>query len=403
MDAIRHHSFGPPEVLALEQVPDPVPGPGEVLVDAVAHGVHLLDTSLRRGEAGSPLPLPSLPTVPGREVAGTVAGVGPGVDASWTGRRVAAHLGAVPDGGGYARRVAVAVDKLHVIPDGPGGTPLDPADAIAMIGTGRMAAYTLDIAAVTAADVVVVTAAAGALGTLFVQESLHAGARVIALAAGAAKRQLLRDLVDDAVPDTLAGPVPDAVPDAVPASDRLTVVDYSAPDWVDAARASLGSSPATLVFDGVGGELGTAATALLGTGEVAASVGDTSAHASAASSSAAGESADGAHETARGASLDSTRDGAGGRLVAYGWASGAPNRYTVWAGDERIESPFEVRYAVGPDAPPMPDQRSYQERALAQAASGRWRVVTHRVPFPEAARAHRELEERRTTGKVVLV
>ncbi len=62
-----------------------------------------------------------------------------------------------------------------------------------------------------------------------------------------------------------------------------------------------------------------------------------------------------------------------------------------------------MRYAVGPDAPPMPDQRAYQERALAQAASGRWRVATHRVPFAEAARAHRELEERRTTGKVVLV
>ncbi len=78
MDAIRHHTFGPPEVLQLEQIPDPTPGPGEVLVDAVAHGVHLLDTSLRRGEAGPPLPLPSLPTVPGREIAGSVAAVGPG-------------------------------------------------------------------------------------------------------------------------------------------------------------------------------------------------------------------------------------------------------------------------------------------------------------------------------------
>jgi NADPH:quinone reductase len=129
------------------------------------------------------------------------------------------------------------------------------------------------------------------------------------------------------------------------------------------------------VLDGVGGDLGTAATALLGTSDYT-------------SDSASGGTGDGA---------------AGGRLVAYGWASGAANRYTSWAGADRIESPVEVRYAVGPDAPPMSDQRPYQERALARAASGRWRVATHRVPFAEAARAHRELEERRTTGKVVLV
>lgn len=348
MDAIRHHSFGPPEVLTLEQIPDPVPGPGEVLVDAVAHGVHLVDASIRRGEEGPPLPLPSLPTVPGREIAGTVSGVGPGVDPSWTGRRVAAHLGRVPDGGGYARRVAVGADKLHVIPDGPDGTPLDPADAIAMIGTGRMAVYTLDIAAVTAADVVVVTGAAGGLGTLFVQEALGAGARVVALAGSQPRLKVLEDL--------LAG---------ADSGSRLTLVDYSVPGWTDVARTALGGSPATLVFDGVGGDLGTAATALL----------------------------DGGAATTA----------APARLVAYGWASGEPNRYTSWAEADQIDSEIEVRYAVGPDAPPMADQRPYQERALARAASGRWRIATHRVPFAEAARAHRELEERRTTGKVVLV
>lgn len=377
MDAIRHHSFGPPEVLVLEQVPDPVPGPGEVLVDAVAHGVHLLDTSLRRGEAGPPLPLPTLPAVPGREIAGTVSAVGPGVNASWIGRPVAAHLGPVPDGGGYARRVVVGLDKLHDLPRDPGGAPLDPADAIAMIGTGRMAVYTLDIAAVTAADVVVVTGATGGLGTLFVQEVLHTGARVVALAGGAAKLQVLRDLLPGALSSDETGvDQPGAGGPAGPG--RLALVDYSVPDWVGAARRALGPSPATLVLDGVGGDLGTVATTLLG-----------------------GAAPDG---DAPGDGVPASGDpGAGGRLVAYGWASGTPNRYTSWAGAERIDSPVEVRYAVGPDAPPMGDQRPYQERALANAASGRWRVATHRVPFAEAARAHRELEGRRTTGKVVLV
>jgi NADPH2:quinone reductase len=390
MDAIRHHSFGPPEVLTLEQVPDPVPGPGEVLVDAVAHGVHLLDTTVRRGESGPPLPLPSLPAVPGREIAGTVAVVGPGVDASWTGQRVAAHLGRVPDGGGYARRVAVAAEKLHAIPDRPDGTPLEPADATAMIGTGRMAVYVLDIAAVTATDVVVVTAAAGGLGTLFVQEALSSGARVVALAGGEAKLRLLRELLPDALhdawSDTRTGTPSAGEAGELPGPGRLALVDYTTPDWIDAARTALAGSPATLVLDGVGGDLGTAATALLGRHD-----------------STTGDTTDG---TVRGGG-DRAGVGATGpataRLVAYGWASGAPNRYTSWAGADQIESTVEVRYAVGPDAPPMPDQRPYQERALARAASDRWRVVTHRVPFAEAARAHRELEERRTTGKVVLV
>ncbi|WP_020015421.1 alcohol dehydrogenase catalytic domain-containing protein [Promicromonospora sukumoe] len=367
MDAIRHHTFGPPEVLQLEQIPDPTPGPGEVLVDAVAHGVHLLDTSLRRGESGPPLPLPSLPTVPGRELAGTISAVGPGVDDAWVGRPVAAHLGPVPDGGAYARRVVVGAGKLHALPDGADGAPLDPADAITMIGTGRMAVYTLDIAAVTADDVVVVTGAAGGLGTLFVQEALRQGARVVALAGGAAKLKVLGELLRGAALQD----------EAMPGTDGLALVDYSTPGWLDEARSAVGAAGATLVFDGVGGDLGTAATSLL-------------------------RGVDGAG-SGSGAEPVTEPGAAPVRLVAYGWASGTANRYTSWAEDDRIESPLEVRYAVGPDAPPMGDQRPYQERALALAASDRWRVATHRVPFAEAARAHRELEERRTTGKVVLV
>jgi NADPH2:quinone reductase len=58
---------------------------------------------------------------------------------------------------------------------------------------------------------------------------------------------------------------------------------------------------------------------------------------------------------------------------------------------------------VGPRARPWGDLSALQERALALAADGTWRVVTHQIPLAEAARAHRELEARATTGKVVLV
>jgi NADPH2:quinone reductase len=335
MDAIRHHTFGPPETLVLEQVPDPVPGPGQALVAARVHGVHLLDTTLRRGEASGPLPPPRLPAIPGREVAGTVVGVGPGVEESWRGARVAAHLGPTPDGGGYARLAVAPVEALHRLPE-----RLDLAEAVAMIGTGRMALMTLEVARIGPDDVVVVTAAAGGLGSLFVQSALDVGARVLALAGGPRKVRAVRGLVPDA-------------------GQRVAVVDVAAPGWPAGARAALGrlrADAATVLVDGVGGELGAHAAALLGTG---------------------------------------------GRLVVQGWASGRPNPVaasaTTPAGD-----PVEVLAVVGPGAPAFGDLRTYQRRALERAASGSWRVLTHRVAFAEAARAHRELEERRTVGKVVL-
>ncbi len=346
MDAIRLHAFGPPENLVLDQVPDPVPGPGEVLVAVRAHGVHLLDTTLRRGEAaGGPLPLPALPTIPGREVAGVVDAVGPGVDAAWRGRRVAAHLGATPDGGGYARLAVVPVELLHRIPD-----HVTAPDAIAMIGTGRTAVGILEIAELTAADTVLVPAAAGGLGTLLVQSALAAGARVVALAGGPEKVALVRGLGRESH------------------AERLVVIDYRAEGWLDEARAAVGQrSPdgASVLLDGVGGDAGTEVATLLAPD---------------------------------------------GRLVLFGWSSGAPNR----AGDVDHRAgnvpnsgagavARDVRWAVGPQARPWGDLFDLQERALALAADGTWHVVTHQVPLAEAARAHRELEERATTGKVVLV
>jgi NADPH:quinone reductase len=87
------HDFGPAENLVYEEVPDPVPRGGEVRIAVEAAGVHLIDTTLRRGVQMGPMPLPQLPATPGREVAGTVDEIGPGVDDRCRGRRVVAHLG----------------------------------------------------------------------------------------------------------------------------------------------------------------------------------------------------------------------------------------------------------------------------------------------------------------------
>src|SRR5688500_12468739 len=100
MHAIRLHEFGPAENLVLEELPDPEPPAGHVRIAVAASGVHVIDTSIRAGTTGGAFPLPDLPTIPGREVAGGIVAAGPDIDGSWVGRRVVAHLGQAS--GGYA-------------------------------------------------------------------------------------------------------------------------------------------------------------------------------------------------------------------------------------------------------------------------------------------------------------
>jgi NADPH2:quinone reductase len=227
--AVRQYEFGPPSVLRLEDVPDPVPAEGFALVRVEASGVHFIDTVIRRGIQMGPMPLPSLPMTPGREVAGVVSG------GEWDGRRVVAHLG--PASGGYAELAAAPVAALHERPSG-----LSADLAVAMIGTGRTAMSILSTAAITAQDTVLVTAAAGGLGTLFVQAALHAGATVVGAAGG--PRKVAR--VGAGAPAT---------------PPRLFAVDYLASDFADQVRAAVDS--VSVVLDGVGGEVRRTAVELL--------------------------------------------------------------------------------------------------------------------------------------------
>ncbi|MEU8644570.1 zinc-binding dehydrogenase [Streptomyces sp. NPDC048674] len=325
MHAIRLHTFGPADHLVHERVDDPVPGPGQVRIAVAAAGVHLLDAALREGMRGGPAPGPTvLPTIPGREVAGTVESLGEGVAALWLGRRVVAHLGFAP--GGYAELAVTDVDRVHDIPEN-----LDFAQAVAMIGTGRTAMGIVQFAEPGPADVVVVPAAAGGIGTLLVQYAHHRGATVIGLAGGLEKVARVR------------------------ANGADHAVDYTEPSWSEKVRAQLGGRPATVVFDGVGGEVAREAVALLGPG---------------------------------------------GRHVVFGWSGegirdGSP--YLVEGVSEQVLGPVMMRRAGGPD--PV---RTLELRALSQAASGRLSPAVTRFPLAEAAAAHRALESRATIGKVVL-
>jgi len=215
MHAIRLHEFGPAGNLRYEEVADPEPGPGQVRIAVGAAGVHLIDTAIRSGRQMGPMPLPELPDIPGREVAGVVDAAGEGVD-GWLGRRVVAHLG--PASRGYAELAVREAEHLHALPDG-----MPDEVAVALIGTGRTAMAILDVARIEPGDVVLVTAAAGGLGALLTQAAGRAGARVI----GA------------------AGPGKPVTADVV--------VDYTVPGWAD------GLEEVTVVLDGVGGAAGRAA------------------------------------------------------------------------------------------------------------------------------------------------
>ncbi|KOG33953.1 zinc-binding dehydrogenase [Streptomyces resistomycificus] len=324
MRAIRLHAFGPAENLTYEEIDDPRPGPGQVRVAVEAAGVHLLDTAVREGVQG-PLPeRPTLPTVPGREIAGVVESLGEGVAALWLGRRVVAHLGFAP--GGYAELAVTDVERLHEIP-----ANLDFAQAVAMIGTGRTTMGILQFAELGPGSVAVIPAAAGGIGTLLVQYARHAGATVVGLAGG---------------PEKTA---------RVQANGADLAVDYTDPAWPAKVRAHLAGRDATVVFDGVGGEVAREAVALLGPG---------------------------------------------GRHLVFGWSAGGPHDagpYLVDGVSQQVLGPAMMRRAGGPE--PV---RTLELRALAEAAAGRLTPAVQRFPLAEAAAAHRALETRRTTGKVVL-
>ncbi|GIG64481.1 alcohol dehydrogenase catalytic domain-containing protein [Phytomonospora endophytica] len=236
MHAVRQYEVGPAETLRFEEVPDPVAGPGQLLIRVKAAGVHLLDAAIRGGTAGGhPFADPELPMTPGREVAGVVEAVGDGVDTAWIGRRVVTHLGIAS--GGYAELAVREAEAVHAIPDGLGD-----AAAVALVGTGRTTVGILDVAALGGDDVVLVTAAAGGIGSLLVQAAAGLGAVVVAAASG----------------DKLAH-VKSVAPQAI-------TVDYTRPDWPELVREALGGRAITVAFDSVGGAAGRETLDLLGAG-----------------------------------------------------------------------------------------------------------------------------------------
>jgi NADPH2:quinone reductase len=158
MEAMIVEKPGSPTELRLAEVPDPVPGPGEILVEVAYAGVGFVDTLFRAGAFALPLPL-----IPGIEVAGRVRAVGPGVDRFAPGDRVGALLndfGRGPRAGGYAQLAVAHAAMAARVPDG-----LDLALVAAAVVNGTTAWIALhDLARVAPHDRVLVLGASGGLG-----------------------------------------------------------------------------------------------------------------------------------------------------------------------------------------------------------------------------------------------
>ncbi|HWE61294.1 MAG TPA: quinone oxidoreductase, partial [Chloroflexota bacterium] len=220
MKAIRIHELGGPEVLRLEEVETPVPGPGQVLIKVAAVGINYADLAQREGRY---MTRTRVPTILGAEVAGTVAALGPDVTTPAVGTRVAALVS-----GGYAEYAVAPAGAVIPIPD-----TMSFAEAAAFPIQG-LSAYQLlhDAAKIQPGERVLIHAAAGGVGTLAVQVAKLMGAGlVIGTASTEEKLALAKQLGAD------------------------VGVNYTEEDWVEQVKEATGGEGTQIVLEMVGGEI----------------------------------------------------------------------------------------------------------------------------------------------------
>ncbi|NJP93608.1 zinc-binding dehydrogenase [Nonomuraea sp. FMUSA5-5] len=333
MKVVEVTKFGGPDVLVAKRAPEPVAGPGQVVIGVSVVDVMSIDAQLRAGWGRDWFPARP-PFVPGTGVAGRVISAGDGVEAGWVGRRVAALL---PGGGAYAERAVAGVETVVAV---PGEVPLWQAAALVQVGPAALSL--VEAAELRPGARVLVTGAGGALGLALVRLASAAGARVTAAAHGPAKRAAALE----------AG--------AAQAVDypELTGSSGGVRDDGAGAGGSSGGIAARsfeVVFDGVGGEVGAAAFALVAPG---------------------------------------------GRFFAYGVPSGSVAPVDPAEAERRgvrLIGMEQVQFA--------PDEfRRLAERTFKEVAAGRLATAVGLVvPLERAAEAHAALQSRELVGKALLV
>jgi len=320
MKAIQIERHGGPEVMVMRDLPDPVPGPGQVLIRQAAIGVNFIDVYHRIG-----LYKVSLPMIPGQEGAGTVEVVGSGVKSPRVGDRVAyANLP-----GGYAELVVIAADRAVIVP-----SKVSFEQAAAVMLQGMTAHYLVtDTCPLARGDTVLVHAAAGGVGLLLVQAARLRGAAVIATVSTAEKAELARG------------------------AGAQEVIRYMEQDFVSEVKRITGGKGVRGVFDSVGKD-----TFMK--------------------------------------SLDCISPR--GMMVSFGQSSGKVEGFEPLVLSAK-GSLYLTRPTLGHYIANAETLRKRASDVLGWVASGKLSVrIGARFPLAEAPEAHRQLEARKTTGKVIL-
>jgi NADPH2:quinone reductase len=218
MRAVLCRAYGPPSSLTVEEVPEPEPGAGEVVVGVKACGVNFPDTLMIQGKYQFK---PEFPFSPGGEVAGTVLRVGPGLQGVRPGDRVIAYTGH----GGFAEQVAVGSDRLVHMPPG-----MDFVPASAFVMTYGTALHALqDRGRLAPGETLLVLGAAGGVGLAAIDIGKALGARIIAAASSGDKLALCREHGAD------------------------ETIDYASENLRERLRALTDDRGVDVVFDPVGG------------------------------------------------------------------------------------------------------------------------------------------------------
>ena len=321
MKAIRVHTPGGPEVMRLEDVPEPTPGAGQAVVKIEAAGLNYIDVYFRTGANKVPLPF-----TPGVEGAGTVTAVGSGVTDVKVGDRVG-YTGII---GSYAQLNVCPANRLVKLPDG-----LSFRDGAAAMLQGMTAHYLVGSTyPLKQGEACLVHAAAGGMGLLLCQMAKMRGATVIGTVSTEEKAALAR------------------------AAGADHVILYTTQDFVPEVRRITGGRGVDVVYDGVG------ATTFSG-------------------------------------SLDCLRPR--GMMALFGAASGPVPPLDLQA--------LNVKGSLFVTRPSLNHHIAAREELLQRAGDvlgwireGKLKLrVEITFPLAQAADAHRALEGRKTTGKVLLL
>ncbi|MET8609217.1 MULTISPECIES: NAD(P)H-quinone oxidoreductase [Streptomyces] len=324
MHAITIPEPGGPEALVWDEVPDPVPGEGEVLVEVVAGAVNRADILQRQGFYDPP---PGASPYPGLECSGRIAALGPGVSGWAVGDEVAALLA----GGGYAEKVAVPAGQLLPVPEG-----VDLAQAAALPEVAcTVWSNVFMVAHLRPGETLLVHGGSSGIGTMAIQLAKAVGAKVAVTAGTKEKLERCAELGAD------------------------ILINYREQDFVAEIKEATGGAGADVILDNMGAKY-----------------------------------------------LDRNIQAlaANGRLAIIGMQGGAKAELNIGA----LLSKRAAVSATSLRARPLDEKAAIvaavREHVWPLLAAGHVRPVVDRaLPMPEAAQAHRVVEESGHIGKVLLL